>query len=269
MYTQPVLVKVLSSITYGLQPTHSCPCILALPVNRDLKASNILIDKNGVVKLADFGLARTYQSKQDSRLTNRVRAENSCVVALGTGWRGPGLLVKECLSLLTHLYHHSLSSCTCTATVTRGSPLRSLRCGTVPLSCCWVLTSMGLRLTCGVWAASLRSCSWASLSSRVSWFALDPVIQVAYGVLQSIGWLASDASNMEMLVRSKLLLALQQYSSCTYTAALPTTLCPQQPAWCFLQHSSPCLRTPHFPSTLPHMCMQVTTRRIRQTRSSR
>lgn len=89
---------------------------------------------------------------------------------------------------------------------TSGLPLRSSRCGTVPLSCCWVWTSMGLRLTCGVWAASLRSCSWASLSSRVSWFALDPVIQVEYGVLQSIGWLASDASNMEMLVRSKLFL---------------------------------------------------------------
>jgi serine/threonine protein kinase len=36
------------------------------------QASNILIDKNGVVKLADFGLARTYQERQDSRLTNRV-----------------------------------------------------------------------------------------------------------------------------------------------------------------------------------------------------
>lgn len=100
--TQPVLVKVLSSITCGLQPTHSGPCLLALPVNRDLKASNILIDKNGVVKLADFGLARTYQSKQDSRLTNRVRAENSCVMALGTGWRGPGCLVVARLSLSTH-----------------------------------------------------------------------------------------------------------------------------------------------------------------------
>lgn len=94
--------------------------MLALPVNRDLKASNILIDKNGVVKLADFGLARTYQSKQDSRLTNRVRAENPCVVALGTKRRGPGLLGKKCLSLL---HYHALSSCTCTASDALGLPL--------------------------------------------------------------------------------------------------------------------------------------------------
>ncbi len=31
-----------------------------------------MIDKNGIVKLADFGLARTYQEKTDARLTNRV-----------------------------------------------------------------------------------------------------------------------------------------------------------------------------------------------------
>ena len=37
-----------------------------------LQASNILIDSNGIVKLADFGLARTWQERQDSRLTNRV-----------------------------------------------------------------------------------------------------------------------------------------------------------------------------------------------------
>ena len=41
-------------------------------LHRDLKAANILVDRNGIVKLADFGLARTYQTKQDARLTNKV-----------------------------------------------------------------------------------------------------------------------------------------------------------------------------------------------------
>jgi cyclin-dependent kinase 12/13 len=41
-------------------------------LHRDLKASNLLIDNQGTLKLADFGLARLHQADGGSRLTNRV-----------------------------------------------------------------------------------------------------------------------------------------------------------------------------------------------------
>ncbi len=37
-----------------------------------VQASNILVNKNGIVKLADFGLARTYQERGEAHLTNKV-----------------------------------------------------------------------------------------------------------------------------------------------------------------------------------------------------
>ena len=41
-------------------------------LHRDLKASNLLVNNRGVLKLADFGLARKYSSIQNERYTNRV-----------------------------------------------------------------------------------------------------------------------------------------------------------------------------------------------------
>nr|CAD7197997.1 unnamed protein product [Timema douglasi] len=62
--------KVMQQLLNGLYYIHSNKIL-----HRDMKAANVLITKNGILKLADFGLARAFSANKNgvaNRYTNRV-----------------------------------------------------------------------------------------------------------------------------------------------------------------------------------------------------
>lgn len=66
-FTIEEIKKVMQQILNGLYYLHSNKIL-----HRDIKSANILITKLGIVKLADFGLARSISTTRANRLTNRV-----------------------------------------------------------------------------------------------------------------------------------------------------------------------------------------------------
>ncbi|KAM7523641.1 hypothetical protein LguiA_013543 [Lonicera macranthoides] len=65
--TEPQVKCYMQQLLSGLQHCHERGIL-----HRDIKGSNLLIDRNGMLKIADFGLANFYEPKQKRPLTSRV-----------------------------------------------------------------------------------------------------------------------------------------------------------------------------------------------------
>ncbi|GER56503.1 protein kinase superfamily protein [Striga asiatica] len=66
-FTEPQVKCYMKQLLQGLDHCHSCGVL-----HRDIKGSNLLIDNNGILKIADFGLASLYDPHQTQPLTSRV-----------------------------------------------------------------------------------------------------------------------------------------------------------------------------------------------------
>ncbi|KAK2979901.1 hypothetical protein RJ640_020143 [Escallonia rubra] len=65
--TEPQVKSYMQQLLSGLQHCHDRGIL-----HRDIKGSNLLIDKNGMLKIADFGLANYYNPEKKRSLTSRV-----------------------------------------------------------------------------------------------------------------------------------------------------------------------------------------------------
>ncbi|CAN1802084.1 Probable serine/threonine-protein kinase At1g54610 [Linum perenne] len=65
--TEPQVKSYMQQLLSGLQHCHDRGIL-----HRDIKGANLLIDKHGMLKIADFGLANYYSSKRKQPLTSRV-----------------------------------------------------------------------------------------------------------------------------------------------------------------------------------------------------
>ncbi|KAI3990938.1 hypothetical protein MKX01_026122 [Papaver californicum] len=66
-FTEPQIKCYMKQLLCGLEHCHSRGIL-----HRDIKGSNLLLDNNGILRIADFGLATSFSPNQTQPLTSRV-----------------------------------------------------------------------------------------------------------------------------------------------------------------------------------------------------
>ncbi|XP_027354446.1 probable serine/threonine-protein kinase At1g54610 isoform X3 [Abrus precatorius] len=100
-FTEAQVKCYMQQLLRGLDHCHSCGVL-----HRDIKGSNLLIDNNGILKIADFGLASVFDPNQTQPLTSRVVTlwYRPPELLLGATYYGPAVDLWSTGCILAELY---------------------------------------------------------------------------------------------------------------------------------------------------------------------
>ncbi|KAI3787354.1 hypothetical protein L1987_41766 [Smallanthus sonchifolius] len=100
-FTEPQVKCYMKQLLNGLDHCHSHGVL-----HRDIKGSNLLIDNNGILKIADFGLANFFNHSQTVPLTSRVVTlwYRPLELLLGATYYGVGVDLWSAGCILGELY---------------------------------------------------------------------------------------------------------------------------------------------------------------------
>jgi serine/threonine-protein kinase BUR1 len=88
-FTEPQIKCYMMQLLEGLRYLHDCQIL-----HRDMKAANLLINNRGILQIADFGLARTYDEEVPQPGKGGGEAKNDYTALVVTRWyRPPELLL--------------------------------------------------------------------------------------------------------------------------------------------------------------------------------